>query len=170
VVKQFYRVEIWSGTECKTPAEYGIQHNSTPPRPTPSHSHILSVYNVHLVWERGRGREIREKIEGQQYMSIVPSFMGATVHKLGQKYQHHEWMYLQSIKSVKHNASKYVNRSILKKAGVFVGHLSMLWSNVFLSFNQVFFTLLVLSLITSFIAFVYEQNPGSLFLPKISLF
>ncbi len=25
----------------------------------------------------------------------------ATVHKMGQKYQH-EWMYLQSIKSVKH--------------------------------------------------------------------
>ncbi len=38
---------------------------------------------VHLVWEGGR--EVREKIEGQQYTSIVPSSMGATVHKLGRK-------------------------------------------------------------------------------------
>jgi hypothetical protein len=39
-------------------------------------------------------------------------------------------MYLQSIKSVKHNAAKSVNRSILKKSrhigfGVFVVHSSM---------------------------------------------
>jgi hypothetical protein len=31
--------------------------------------------------------EVREKIEGQQYTSIVPSSMGATVHKLDRKYQ-----------------------------------------------------------------------------------
>jgi hypothetical protein len=34
----------------------------------------------------GRGEEVREKIEGQQYTSIVPSSMGATVHKLDRKY------------------------------------------------------------------------------------
>jgi hypothetical protein len=39
-------------------------------------------------------------------------------------------MYLQSIKSVKHNATKFVSRSILKKSrhigpGVFIFHLSM---------------------------------------------
>ncbi len=42
-------------------------------------------------------------------------------------------MYLQSIKSVKHNATKSVNRSILKKSrhigfGVFIVHSSMLHS------------------------------------------
>jgi hypothetical protein len=42
-------------------------------------------------------------------------------------------MYLQSIKSVKHNAAKSVNRSILKKSrhigfGVFVVHSSMIIS------------------------------------------
>jgi hypothetical protein len=31
--------------------------------------------------------EVREKIEGQQCTSIVPSSMGETVHKLGQTYQ-----------------------------------------------------------------------------------
>ncbi len=111
VLKQFYRFWIWSETECKTPAEYGPQHNSTPP-PTP-HSHTLSVYStVHLIWEGGGGG-VREKIEGQQNTSIVPSSMGATVHKLGRKYRNHGWMYLQSIKSVKHNAAKSVNRSTL---------------------------------------------------------
>ena len=53
-----------------------IQH---PPTPT------LSVYTGHLVWEVVE--EVREKVEGQQYTSIVPSSMGATVHKLGQKYK-----------------------------------------------------------------------------------
>ncbi len=66
------------------------------------------------------GGEVREKVEGQQYTSIVPSSMGATVDKLGRKYQ--PW--------VKHNAAKSVNRSILKKSqhtriGVFIVHLSM---------------------------------------------
>jgi hypothetical protein len=70
-------------------------------------------YTVHLAWKRGG--EVREKVEGQQYTSIVPSSMGATVHKLGRKYQ-------QSVtvspvfKSVKQNAAKSVNRSILKKS------------------------------------------------------
>jgi hypothetical protein len=58
--------------------------------------------------------EVREKVEGQQYTSIVPSSMRATVHKLGRKYQ--PWVNLQSIKSIKHNAAKSVNRSILKKS------------------------------------------------------
>ncbi len=35
----------------------------------------------------GEGGEVREKEEGQQYTSIVPSSMGATVHKLGRKYK-----------------------------------------------------------------------------------
>ncbi len=55
VVKQFCRFWIWSETESKTPAEYGPKYISTPP-PPPPHSHTLSVYTVHLVWERGGGR------------------------------------------------------------------------------------------------------------------
>ncbi len=51
-VKKLCRFQIWSETECKTPAEYGPQYISTPP---PPHSHTLSVYTVH--WEGGgRGR------------------------------------------------------------------------------------------------------------------
>ena len=50
-----------------------IQH----PHPHP-HSDTLFVYTVHLVWEGGG--EVREKKgEGQQFTSIVPSSMGATV-------------------------------------------------------------------------------------------
>jgi hypothetical protein len=52
--------------------------------------------------------------------------MKATVHKLGNRVR----MYLQSITSVKHNASNSVNRSILKKSqhlgfGVFIVNSSM---------------------------------------------
>jgi hypothetical protein len=54
VVKQFCRFRIWSETECKTLAEYGLQHNTTPPTPPPP-SHTLSVYTVHLVLEGGEG-------------------------------------------------------------------------------------------------------------------
>jgi hypothetical protein len=37
----------------------------------PPQSHTLSVYTIHLVW--GGGEEVREKEEGQQCTSIVPS-------------------------------------------------------------------------------------------------
>ncbi len=58
-----------------------IQHPPSPP-PLPQ---TVCIYC--LVWEGGGGGEVREKVEGQQYTSIVPSSMGATVHKLGRKYQ-----------------------------------------------------------------------------------
>ncbi len=47
----------------KTPAEYGLQHNSTPPPPPPSRSHTLSVHTVLWLWEGGEvwGRWTREK-------------------------------------------------------------------------------------------------------------
>ncbi len=68
-----------------------------------------------------------EKVEGQQYASIVPSSMGATVHKLGRKY-----LPLVNVSPVyKINAAKSVNMSILRKSrhigfGVFIVHSSML--------------------------------------------
>jgi hypothetical protein len=52
----------------------------------PTATHGLYKHTVHLLW-KWRGREVREKVEGQQYTSRVPSSIGATVHKLGQKYQ-----------------------------------------------------------------------------------
>ena len=67
-----------------------------------------TVYTVHLVWEGGGG-EVREKVEGQKYRSRFTGWVENT---------NHEWRYLQSIKSVKHNAAKSVNRSILKKADI----------------------------------------------------
>jgi hypothetical protein len=41
VVKQFCRFLIWSEPECKTPAEYGLQYNSTTPGPPLTASHCL---------------------------------------------------------------------------------------------------------------------------------
>ncbi len=64
VVKHFSRFWIWSETECKTPAEYGLQYNSTPPPPTP---HAPQPHNclfiLYIFFEKlGRGEEVREKV------------------------------------------------------------------------------------------------------------
>ncbi len=93
VVKQFCRFWIWSETECKTLAEYGLQHNSTPPPPQP---HTVCIY---CTFSLGRG-EVREKGERQQYTMIVPSSMGQQLTSWVDN-TNHEWIYLQSIKSVK---------------------------------------------------------------------
>ncbi len=82
-VKKFWRFWIWSETtECKILAEYGLQLNSTPPL-----THTVCIYSTFSLGSGGGGAEVREKKEGQQCTSIVPSSMGSTVHKLGQKYQ-----------------------------------------------------------------------------------
>ena len=46
------------------------KNNETPPHSPLLHSHTLSGYTVHLVWEVAeRGGDVREKVEGQQYTS-----------------------------------------------------------------------------------------------------
>jgi hypothetical protein len=60
-------------------------YNTIQPPPHP-HSHTLSVNTVHLVWEGGRG-EVREKVEGQQYTSIVHGGKQFT-SCMGRKYHH----------------------------------------------------------------------------------
>ncbi len=102
---------------------------STIQHPPPPQSHTLSVYIVHLVWEGGRGEAEGGQREGRgatvhNYCSFVH---GGNSSQAGSKIQTTEWMYLQSIKSVKHNAAKSVNRSILKKSRHIV-HSSMLGS------------------------------------------
>jgi hypothetical protein len=78
----------------------------------------------------GRGGEVREKVEGQQYTSIVPSSMGPTVYKLDRKYQ--PGVNVSPVyKICSTHAAKSVNRSILKKSrhlwfGVFIVHSSMI--------------------------------------------
>ncbi len=91
--------------------------------PTPIAKHCLYLLYVYF------GKGVREKVEGQQYTSIVPSSMGATVHNLGQKYQ--PWVNVSSVyKNLLNTCTKSVNRSILKKSrhlgfGVFIVHSSM---------------------------------------------
>ena len=74
VVKQFCRFRIRSETLCKPPADMiysKIQHPLTPP----PHSHTLSVYTVHLVWEGGEGvGEVREMTEGHQFTKGVETW------------------------------------------------------------------------------------------------
>jgi hypothetical protein len=84
---------VWGGEAIFVGSESGQKQSvklpqnmvySTIQHPPPPQLHTLSVYKVHLVWGGG---EVREKVEGQQYTSIVPSSMGATVHKQGRKYK-----------------------------------------------------------------------------------
>ncbi len=81
-----------------------------PPHPHPQSHTVCLVLYVYL----GRGGGQRE-VEGQQYTSKVPSSVGATVQKLGRKYQ--PWVF-PVYKINKKHAAKSVNRSILKKADI----------------------------------------------------
>ncbi len=95
-------------------------------------SHILSVYTVQCTFSFGKGgRSERRYSRGATAHKYCSFIHGGNSSQPGSKLQSTEWMYLQSIKSVKHNAAKSVNRSILKKSrhigfGVFIVHSSML--------------------------------------------
>ncbi len=74
-----------------TPAEYGLRIIQHPPTPPPTHSHTLSVSNVHFVWEGGEGGGGQREGRGATVHKSVHKYSsfihGATVHKLGRKYQ-----------------------------------------------------------------------------------
>jgi hypothetical protein len=62
-----------------------IQQHTSPPPPVTHTVCINSTFS--LGRGEGGGGQREGKVEGQQYTSIVPSSMGATVHKLGRKYK-----------------------------------------------------------------------------------
>ncbi len=68
---QLCRFWIWSDTECKTPAVYGLQHDSTPP--TPFQLHIVCIYCT-LTQRRGE-RYPERKGEGQQGRVQITSWV-----------------------------------------------------------------------------------------------
>jgi hypothetical protein len=127
VVKQFGRFWIWSETECKIPAEYGLHHDcSTIHLPLQTHT----VCYIYCTFSLGRGEGGQREDRGattHKYSSFVH---GSNILPTGLKIPT-KWMYLQPIKSVKHKAAISVNRSILKKSrhigfGVFIVHSSMM--------------------------------------------
>jgi hypothetical protein len=98
-----------------------------PPTHPPPHSHILFVYTVRGGGGRTTDRRYSRGATVHKYSSFVK---GGNSSQAGSKIQTIEWMYLQSIKSVKQKAAKSVNRSTERKAdivgcGVFIVHLSM---------------------------------------------
>jgi len=98
LVKQFCRFWIVVRKECKTPCR--IWSTTQLNTPTPPQPHTVCIYCTFSLGRRGDGQR-----EGR----------GATVHKLPTN-TNHEWMFLQTIKSVKHNAANSINMSILKKS------------------------------------------------------
>jgi hypothetical protein len=56
------------------------------PPPPPPPATQLCVYTVNF-FEKWGGGQREGTVKGQQYTSIFPSSMGATVHKMDRKYQ-----------------------------------------------------------------------------------
>jgi hypothetical protein len=117
VVKQFGRFWIWSETECKIPSFLWSTVQFPPPL-----RHTLSVYTLNFIWVGGGGEDRRATVH--KYSSFVH---GGKSSQAGSEIPTNEWMYLQSIKSVKQNAANSVNRSISRLIGfgVFIVHSSM---------------------------------------------
>jgi hypothetical protein len=63
----FCFVGFESGQKRETPAEYGIQHNSTPPPPPPQPHTTVCIYCTFALGRGGGVGEVREKVERQQF-------------------------------------------------------------------------------------------------------
>ncbi len=95
---------------------------------------LLTVYTVYtfIVWEGEEGRVSQREGRGATVQCTQVYFLRPWEQQFTSWVENtnHEWMRLQSIKSVKDNATKSINRSILKKSrhigfGVFIVHSSM---------------------------------------------
>jgi hypothetical protein len=79
------------------------------------HPQSLTVC-INSTFSLGRGGGGHREERGAKVHKYSSFFHGGNSSQAGSKIPTNEWMYLQSIKSVKHNAAMYVNRSILKKS------------------------------------------------------
>jgi hypothetical protein len=64
---------------CLNPAIiwYTTKPNPPPPPPPPPQPHTVCTYILYIYFGKGgRGVEVREKVEGPQYTSLVLSSMG----------------------------------------------------------------------------------------------
>jgi hypothetical protein len=108
VVKHFVGSE--SGQKQSVKFQQNMVYNTF--QHPPPHNHTLSVYCTFCLGRGEGGREVREKVEGQQYTSIVPWSMGATVRKIPTM----SGVNVSPVYEICYNAAKSVNRSILKKS------------------------------------------------------
>ncbi len=98
-----------SGQKQSVKLLQNMVYNTTQHPPPPQPHTVCSLYILYIKFGNGEG-EVRVKVEGQQYTSIVPSSMGGQQFTSWVENTNYEWMYLQSIKSVKNNATKSINR------------------------------------------------------------
>ncbi len=97
---QFCSFWIWSDTECKTHAEYGLQHDSTYPHPLPVTHCLFLLYFDNR--EGGRSNQ-REGERGKQGRVQITKLDGENTNMTEFK---QEIGYLQSINSEKHLPQK----------------------------------------------------------------
>jgi hypothetical protein len=79
----------------------------------PPQTHTVCINSTFSLGRGGGGQREDRGATVHKYSSIVH---GGNSSQAGSKIPTNEWMYLQSIKSVKHNAALSINRSILKKS------------------------------------------------------
>jgi hypothetical protein len=96
VVEKFRRFRIWSDTECKTPAENGLQQDSTPS--IPSQPHTVRTYILYFDKREKGSSNQREGKRGNsgEYRSqnwVLNTKMTECTQEIG---------YLQSIHCDKH--------------------------------------------------------------------
>jgi hypothetical protein len=99
--------------QCKIPAEYGLHSTIHPPTSPPPLRHSLCINSTFSLGRGGGGQREDRGATVQKYSSFVH---GGNSSQAGSKIPTNEWMYFQSIKSVKHNAEISVTRSIFKKS------------------------------------------------------
>ncbi len=85
----------------------------TPPPPPPPQTLTVCINSTFSLGNGGGGQREDRGATVHKYSSFVH---GGNNSQAGSKIPTNEWMSLQSIKSVKHNAARSVNRSILKKS------------------------------------------------------
>ncbi len=90
---------------------YRAQFNPQPPPPPQT----LTVC-INSTFSLGRGGGGQREDRGATVHKYSSFVHGGNSSQAGSKIPTNEWMYLHSLKSVKHNAAMYVNRSILKKS------------------------------------------------------
>ncbi len=83
------------------------------PHPPPSQKLTVCINSTFSLGREGGGQRENRGATVHKYSSFVH---GGKSSQAGSKIPTNEWMYFHSIKSVKHNAAMFVNRSILKKS------------------------------------------------------
>ncbi len=120
VVMQFCRFWISGQKQSVKLLQNMVQRTFQHPPPTVTLLLYIKLWILYRQWEGGEGKGGQREgtVEGQQYTTSKVQFLLPWVQQFTSWVENtnHEWMYLQSIKSIKQKAAKSVNRGGSHKA------------------------------------------------------